>query len=230
MLGTVINSISIIIGGFLGIKLKKGIKENYSNLIMDAISLSVIIIGIMGAIKSENIIVVIISLVIGAVIGEGLGIEKKLDHLGNKLQGKFGKKDSNFSKGFVTASLVYCVGAMAVVGSLEAGILQSYDTLFAKSLLDGITSILFASTLGIGVIFSAIPVFLYQGSITLLSTYISSFLTPEIITEISAVGGILIMAIGINILGIKKIKVANLLPSIFVLIVYFLIQSSLSFL
>lgn len=229
MLGTIINSIAIIVGGFFGLKLKKGIKESYSSLIMDVIALSVIVIGIVGAIKSENIIVVIISLVIGALIGEWIGIDKRLDGIGNKLESRFGKKDSNFSKAFVTASLVYCVGAMAIVGSLEAGILRSYDTLFAKSLLDGITAIIFASTLGVGVMFSAIPVFIYQGTLTVLSSFIGSFLTPQIITEISAVGGILIMAIGVNILGIKKIKVANLLPSIFVIIIYFLIFNSLTF-
>lgn len=220
MLGTIVNSIAIIVGSLLGIGLRKGIKDQYKNTIMEGIGLAVIIIGIMGGIKSENIILVIGSIVLGSIIGERVGIENKLDNLANSLQNKFGGKDSNFSKGFVTASLVYCVGAMAIVGSLESGIQGSHETLFAKSILDGISSIIFASTLGIGVAFSSLPVFIYQGSITLLANFVKELLTPGVVNEMSAVGGILIMAIGINILGIKKIKVGNMLPAVFVPIIY----------
>lgn len=230
LFGTIVNSIAIIVGGALGILLKKGIKEDYRNTIMDGIALSVVVIGLMGAIKSENIILVIASLVIGAIIGEKIRIENRLDNFGNKLQSKFGKGDSNFSKGFVTSSLLYCVGAMAIIGSLESGIQGNHETLFAKSILDGITSILFSSTLGIGVIFSSIPVFIYQGMITLLANSIKDFLTTEVINEMSSVGGILIMALGINILGIKKIKVGNLLPSIFIPIIYYTLINALNLL
>lgn len=226
MFGTIVNSIAIVIGGILGIILKKGIKEDYKTSIMDGLSLTVVIIGIMGAIASENIILALVSIVIGAIIGEAIGIEKKLDNIGNKLQSKFGKGDSNFSKGFVTASLIYCVGAMAIIGALESG-MGNHQTLFAKSILDGITSVLFASTFGIGVIFSAIPVFIYQGGITLLASSLKNLLIPEIINEMSAIGGILIMAIGINNLGIKKIKVGNLLPAIFVPIIYYIIVNTI---
>ena len=220
MLGTIINSISIIIGGIIGVVIKKGIKESYKTTIMDGIGLTVIIIGVMGAIKTENIILLIGSIVVGGILGEFIAIEKKLDNIGNSLQNKLGSKDSNFSQGFVTASLIFCVGAMAIIGSLEAGIQGDYNTLFAKSIIDGITSIIFASTLGIGVAFSSIPVFLYQGSITLLANSVKDLLTPEVINEMSAVGGMLIMAIGINILGLKKIKVGNLLPAVFIPIIY----------
>ena len=199
MLGTIVNALAIILGSLLGIGVKKGIKDDYKNTIMDGIGLAVIIIGIMGGIKSENIILVIGSIVVGSIIGEVIGIENKLDNLGNFLQDKFGGKDSNFSKGFVTASLVYCVGAMAIVGSLESGIQGNHQTLFAKSILDGISAIIFASTLGIGVAFSSIPVFIYQGSITLLANFIKDLLTVQVVNEMSAVGGLLIMAIGINI-------------------------------
>lgn len=229
MFGTIVNSIAIIVGGLLGIILKKGIKEDYKTTIMNGIGLSVITIGIGGGIGSENIILVIASIVLGAIIGEAIGIEKKLDNIGNKLQSRFGKGDSNFSKGFVTASLIYCVGAMAIVGSLEAGIQGSHETLFAKSILDGITSIIFASTLGIGVVFASIPVFIYQGAITLLANGVKDFLTPQVVNEVSAVGGILIMAIGINVLGINKIKVGNLLPAIFIPIIYYIIGNALNF-
>lgn len=225
MLGTIVNALAIIVGALLGIAIKKGIKDDYKNTIMDGIGLTVVIIGIMGGIKSENIILVIGSIVVGSILGEIIGVEDKLDKLGNSLQKGFGGKDSNFSKGFVTASLVYCVGAMAIVGSLESGILGNHETLFAKSILDGISAIIFASTLGIGVAFSAIPVFIYQGSITLLANSVKSLLTPEVINEMSAVGGILIMAIGINILGIKKIKVGNMLPAVFIPIIYYVLAN-----
>ena len=228
MLGTIVNSLAIIVGALVGIGLKKGIKEEYKVTIMDGIGLAVIIIGISGGIESKNIILIIASIVIGGLLGEIIGVENKLDNLGDKLQKSFGAKDSNFSRGFVTASLVYCVGAMAIVGALESGIGGNHQTLFAKSVLDGISAIIFSSTLGIGVAFAALPVFIYQGTITLLSNSAKDLLTPEVINEMSAVGGILIMAIGINILGIRKIKVGNLLPAIFIPILYYILANLLS--
>lgn len=223
MLGTLVNSVAIIIGAIVGILIKKGIKDEYKSTIMDGIGLSVVIIGVMGGIKTQNLILVIGSIVLGSIIGEMIGIEDKLEILGNNMEKRFGKGDSNFSKGFVTASLVYCIGAMAIVGSLESGLTGNHESLFAKSILDGISSIIFASTLGIGVAFSAIPVFLYQGSITLLANVVKDLMTPEVINEMSSVGGILILAIGINILGIKKIRTGNMLPAIFIPIVYYFI-------
>ncbi len=229
MLGTIVNSLAIIVGAILGISLKNGIKEDYKNTIMDGIGLCVLIIGIMGGIESENIVLIISSIVLGSLIGEIIGIENKLDKLGNKMEGYFGKNDSNFSKGFVTGSLVYCIGAMAIVGALESGLSGNHQTLFAKSTLDGISAIIFSSTLGIGVAFSAIPVFIYQGIITLLANFVKDILTPEVIREMSSVGGILIAAIGINILGIKKIKVGNMLPAIFIPIIYYVITNLIVF-
>lgn len=228
MFGTIVNSLAIIVGGLIGLILKRGIREEYRNTIMDGIALSVIVIGVSGGIESKNILLVVGSIVIGSILGEWMRIEKKLDRAGENLQKKFGRGDSNFSKAFVTSSLIYCVGAMAIVGSIESGIQGDHSTLFVKSILDGITSLLFASTLGIGVIFSAIPVFLYQGGITLLANSLADILTPQVINEMSSVGGILIMAIGINLLGIKKIKVGNMLPAIFIPPVYFLLVSFLN--
>lgn len=222
MLGTIVNSMAIMLGSILGVVLKWGIKEVYRSTIMDGIGLAVIIIGIMGGIKSENIVLVIGSIVLGSLLGEIIDIEGKLDNIGNRLEKRLGRDDSNFSKGFVTASLVYCIGAMAVVGALESGLLGDHETLFAKSMLDGISAIIFSSTLGIGVLFSAIPVFIYQGSITILAGLVKDILTPEVILEMSSIGGILIMAIGINILGIKKIRVGNMLPAVFIPILYYL--------
>lgn len=225
MLGTIVNSLAIIIGSLLGMFFKNGIKDDYKNTIMDGIGLSVVLIGIMGGIKSENIVLLIVSIVLGSLVGEIIGIERKLNALGDKMEKSFGKGDSNFSKGFVTASLIYCIGAMAIIGSLESGIQGNHQTLYAKSILDGISAIVFSSTLGIGVAFSAIPVFIYQGIITLLSSSIKDILVPEVINEMSAIGGVLIMAIGVNILGIKKIRVGNLLPAVFIPIIFYLLKN-----
>jgi len=223
MLGTIVNSIAIIAGAFVGILLNKGIKEQYTKTIMDGMGLSVVVIGIMGAIKMDNLILIIASIVAGSLIGEMLDLDKRLENLGNNMEKRFGKGDSNFSKGFIMASLVYCIGAMAILGALESGLSGNHETLYAKSVLDGISAIIFASTLGIGVAFSAIAVFVYQGVITLLASSVKDFLTPVVITEMSAVGGILIMAIGVNILGLKKIKIANMLPAIFIPVIYYII-------
>ena len=227
MLGTIVNSIAIILGALLGIIIKKGMKEKYKTTVMDGIGLSVVIIGIMGGIESNNIILIIASIVVGSIVGEMIDIDSKLENLGQNMERKFGKGDSNFSKGFVTASLVYCIGAMAIVGALESGLTGNHETLFAKSILDGITAIIFSSTFGIGVAFAAIPVFIYQGIITLLANSAKDLLTTNVINEMSAVGGILILAIGINILGIKKIKVANMLPSIIIPLIYLTILNIL---
>ncbi|EOD00171.1 DUF554 domain-containing protein [Caldisalinibacter kiritimatiensis] len=220
MLGTIVNSIAIIIGGIIGYFLKHGIKDKYKETIMQGLGLTVIVIGLMGALKSENVLLVIISIVIGSVIGEAMSIEYNLDRLGNWIEGKVGKTNTNFSKGFVTASLVYCIGAMAIVGALESGLTGNHQTLFVKSILDGISSIIFASTLGIGVIFSSISVFIYQGMITITASLVKTILVDSVIIEMSAVGGILIMGIGINILEIKKIKIGNMLPAVFIPLIY----------
>ncbi len=221
MLGTIVNSLAIIVGGFMGIMIKKGLKDNYKEIVMQGIGLSVIVIGLMGAFKAQNILLVIISIVIGSLIGEMIGIEKGLNMLGRSLQSRVGGNNSSFSEGFVTTSLIYCVGAMAIVGALESGLTGNHETLFAKSILDGITSVIFASTFGIGVVFSGVSVFIYQGIITIAASSLKELLTDSVITEMSAVGGILIMGIGLNIMDIKKIKIGNMLPSIFIPLVYY---------
>lgn len=229
MLGTIVNVLTIVFGSVLGHFMRNGIKDKYKNTIMDGLGLAVLIIGIMGSIKSENILILIGSIVIGSIIGEIIEIERKLNNLGHRLEKRFGHGDSNFSKGFITATLMFCVGAMAVVGSLEAGLTGNYQTLFAKSILDGVAATIFASTLGLGVMFAAVPVFIYQGTITLLATSLKDLLTPEVINEMSAVGGLLILAIGINLLEIKKIKIANMLPSILIPIVILFLKAYIGF-
>lgn len=214
MTGTVVNAISIAVGAGIGSLLKKGIPENYKRTVIQGLALAVVVIGLQMAFKSKNILIVISSLVLGGLTGEYFKIEDRLASFGNRMESIFGNLGGSFTKAFVTASLVYCVGAMAIVGSIQDGISGNPDTLYVKSLLDGVTSIVFSSTLGIGVAFSAIPVFIYQGSITLLAKYLQGVLTQPVITELIATGGILIMGIGIKLLEIKDIRVGNLLPAV----------------
>jgi uncharacterized membrane protein YqgA involved in biofilm formation len=216
--------LACIVWIFFGFALRNGLPEAYSNIIMQGIGLSVVMIGISSALKTQNMLLVIMSLVIGGIIGQAVGIEKGLDALGDYAQRKAGGgENSTISQGFVTASLIFCVGAMAIVGSLDAGMKGNYLTLYAKSMLDGITSIVLASTLGMGVAFSAIAVFVYQGAITLASGALSPFLSDMVISEMTAVGGVLILGIGLSMLKIKHFNIGNLLPAILIPPIYFLL-------
>lgn len=224
MIGTLINCIAIVIGSALGLLLRRGMKESISKTVMQGVGLSVILIGINGAIQTQNTLLVIISMVIGGVLGAWIDIDAKMNRLGDWAQKKLTRDSSEnntFAQGFVTASLVYCVGAMAVVGALDSGIRGDHSTLIAKAVLDGITAIVFTSSLGIGVMLSAVPILIYQGSIALLGNAIAPLLSDAVITEMSAVGGLLIMAIGINMALEKDIKVANLLPAILIPFLYY---------
>lgn len=226
MLGTIINSLAIVIGGIIGIFLKGKLNEKISKTIMDGLALCIIYIGISGALKANNTIVIIISIAIGALVGEVLDLDKAINNLGNKLEEKISKnkKEIPIAQGFITTTLLFCIGAMAIIGSLESGLNHNYDTLFAKSILDGISSIIFASSLGVGVILSSISVFMYQGSITLFSSLLSLILTENVIQNITSCGSLLIIALGLNMLNVTKIKVVNLLPSIIIItIISFLI-------
>lgn len=225
MMGTIVNTIAVIFGCLIGILLKGGIPEKVSDTIMKALALSVFIIGISGALKTNNILLVIISMVIGGTIGEIIDIDRKLQNFGNKLEAKFKGKGGRVSEAFVTSSLLFCVGAMSIVGALESGLTGNNKTLFAKSILDFVSSIIFTSTLGIGVIFSAVTVFVYQGIITLAASSLREILVSSVITEMTAVGSLLIIAIALSMLGIVKIKVANLLPSVLVVLLLAYIMS-----
>ena len=220
MLGTVVNTGAIIAGSLLGLLFRGGIPRRFSTIITQAIGLAVILIGIKTALKTDDILIVITSLALGSLAGEAIGIEAWLERLGGWLGRKVSGDSEGIAQGFVTTSLLYCVGAMAIVGSMESGLSGDHQTLFAKSILDGIGSVLFASTLGVGVIFSAVSVFVYQGLITVGASLIKPFLLPEVIAQMSAVGGLLIFAIGINLLEIKKVKIGNMLPAIFVPLCY----------
>lgn len=216
MIGASVNGVAILIGSVLGLLLSRGIKENTKETIMQGMSLAVMAIGISGSIEAENFLVVIGSLGIGGWLGEMIDLHGGLENLGHKMEARFSKKEgTGFAKGFVTGTVIYCSGAMAIVGAMESGLNNNHTTLFTKSVIDGITAILFTSTFGIGVAFSAVPVFLYEGAIALLSVVVKDFLSEAMIADMSAVGGLLILAIGLNILGVVKIRVANMLPAVF---------------
>jgi uncharacterized membrane protein YqgA involved in biofilm formation len=218
MKGTIVNVIAIFLGCSVGFILKSKFPEKIGKIIMQSLGLASLLIGAQMALKTNNILFVIFSLVIGGVIGEIIGIEEGLEIFGERVKLKFKSNDSSerFVEGFVTASLLYCVGSMAIMGALKEGLSGNPDILYTKSLMDGVTSLAFTAAMGIGVLFSVIPVFLYQGGITLLARLIKDFLSPEIINEMTAVGGILILGIGFGLLEIKKIKIGNLLPAILV--------------
>ena len=225
MLGTIANALAIIVGGLIGLLFGKGIAEKYKQTILQGVALSVILIGWKSALATDQLLIVIVSMVAGATIGEGLNIEGRLEKLGQWLEARVSAgPGSSLARGFVTASLVFCVGSMAIVGSLESGLTGNHQTLFAKSILDGVISIVFASTLGAGVLFSSAAVFLYQGLITLAAVFLKPLLAAATVAQMTAVGGLLIVAIGLNMLGMVKIRVGNLLPAIFLPLVYHLLR------
>jgi len=225
VLGTIVNAAAIIAGGLLGLLFRGGIPEKYNRTIMNAISLAVLVIGIKGAMKSDDLLVVIFSLALGSLTGELMRIEERLESLGKALENRFAKNDGGFYQGFITSTLLFCVGSMAIVGSLESGLTGNHQTLFAKSALDGITSIILGSTFGVGIIFSAGPIFLYQGFITMAAVVVKPFLTPEVVTQMSSVGGVLIMAIGFNLLGTSKIRIGSMLPAVFLPLAWFALKA-----
>ncbi len=219
MLGTIVNTLAVICGCVVGLLVKGGIPEKVSNTVMNGIALCVIYIGISGSLEGGNILITIMSMAIGSVIGELIDLDKHLNQLGRYLEMKFSKKsdiDISIAQGFISASLLFCVGEMAVVGSLESGLRGNHSILFAKSILDGISSIIFTASMGIGVIFSSIAVFLYQGIITIGASYLSAILSNDVVSSMTAVGSLLIMALGLNMIKACNIKVANLLPTMFI--------------
>lgn len=216
MVGVLVNVASVIIGSTLGLLFKKGISKKFSDAVMTGIGLCIIYIGFSGALDGENTLVAIISMIIGAIIGTALNIDKNINRLGDFLSSKIKKKDdeSSISAGFVTASLLFCVGAMTIMGPLDAGLNADNTTLFTKSLLDFFSAIMLSASLGLGVMFAAVCVFVIEGSLVLVSSVLESILTTSAIAEITCVGSLLIFALGLNLIGVTKIKVANYLPSL----------------
>lgn len=219
LFGTLVNGACIIAGSLIGLFFTK-IPERYKETVMHGIGLAVILIGMQMAFTTETIVVVLLSLLTGAIIGEMIHVEEGLNRLGAWIGGRFTSTNDNFSvaQGFITASLIFVIGAMSVIGALDGGLRGDHEVLITKGVIDGFVALVLTTTLGFGVIFSVIPVILYQGSIALLATQIEKWL-PEsflngLIVELTAVGGLLIVAIGLNLLKITQIRVGNLLPSL----------------
>ncbi len=224
MIGTLINVAAILAGSALGLLLKRSFRKSVADVIMQGLGLCVILIGLSSALETGNVLLMILSVVLGGAAGSLIGIDRRLNDLGAYAQRKLVRNpngENTFAEAFVTASLVFCVGAMAVVGALNSGIRGDHSTLIAKSALDGVASVVFASALGPGVLLSAVPVLLYQGSIALLGNLVAPLLSDTVVQEMSAVGGLLIVGIGLNMLLKSQIKVADLLPAILVPFLYY---------
>lgn len=229
MLGTIVNCAAVIVGGLVGMVVKKGISDKLGNSIMHALALCVMYIGISGALDGENVLTTILSLAIGTIIGEAVDLDKHLNSFANNLERKIKGKDAGdgdnmVARGFVSASLLFCVGAMTVVGSLQSGLSGNHETLFAKSLIDGIAAMVLSSAMGIGVVLSSLFVLVYQGAITLCAGFLEPILTETVVNEMTCVGSLLIVGISLNMLGITKLKLMNYIPAIFmpILICYFI--------
>ncbi len=220
MIGTLVNTLAAVVGGLLGSLLKKGIPERLADLVQKGLALCVLYIGIKGSLVGTNTLVTILSLVLGAILGELLDIDRGIERLGAWAQGKLSRKGgSRLGEGFVTASLLFCVGSMAVVGSLQSGLTGNHETIFTKSMLDFVSAIILASTLGLGVCLSGAFVLVYQGAIVLLARWAAPILSEYTVAEMSCAGSLLIVALGLNLLGVTRLKVANLLPAMFLPII-----------
>ncbi|MEY8735291.1 DUF554 domain-containing protein [Peribacillus frigoritolerans] len=220
LLGALVNGACIIIGSILG-RFLQHIPEKIKETVMSGIGLAVMVLGLQMGLKSDNFLVVILSIVGGAVLGEWMNLEGRLNSLGNWLERRMkAKEGTSISQGFVTATLIFGIGAMAIIGALDSGIRNDHDVLITKAIIDGFTALVLASTLGIGVLFSAFPIILYEGFLAVFSrqinTMIPAALMDSFILEMTATGGVMILAIGLNIIGVTKIRVANLLPGIMI--------------
>lgn len=216
MIGVIVNTLTVLIGSTIGLLCKKGIPDRLSDAIMKAIGLCTLAIGITGVLSGENTLVLIISMVLGVLIGELLDLDGKVNRLVEKAASKTAGagKAAQISQGFITACLLFCIGAMTIVGSLNAGLKGDQEMLFTKSLLDFISSIMLSATLGIGVLFSAVFVLVFQGAIVLLAGLLEPLLSASAIAELTCCGSLMILALGLNILGITKLKVINYLPAL----------------
>lgn len=219
LLGTLVNVATVLAGGGIGLLCKKGLSEKVSDTLMKGLGLCTLLIGISGALDCDtNMVIVILSLVLGALIGEWVDLDRLLNKLGERLQQKVtpGKSGNALATGFVTASLVFCVGAMSIVGPLESGISGDHTVQYTKAMMDFVSSMVFASQFGVGVLFAAIIVLVYQGGITLLAGWIGPYLTTAVVDGMSCVGYVIIIGLALNILGITKLKIMNYIPGIFV--------------
>jgi len=216
LLGTFANVAAIVLGTLLGLLLRRKLPQRIATIMTQGLGLVTVLIGLQMVVAASNVLIVLVSIVVGGVVGELIQIEGRLDTFGKRIEKKFSRRRGTFAKAFVTSSLLYCVGPIAILGALQDGLRGDYSILLTKSGLDGIASVAFASTLGIGVLFSTIPVLVYQGSITIAASLLEPYLRTAIVNEMTATGGLLIVGIALNILRVTKIKVGNMLPAILI--------------
>jgi uncharacterized membrane protein YqgA involved in biofilm formation len=228
MLGTIVNALSVLVGCAVGLAVKNFINEKIKSAVMTAIGLSVIFVGFnmtLTNMKDGDGLTFIISIAFGSVIGEIVDLDKKINSFGEFLKNKLAKNDAGFAKGFVNSSILFCVGTMSILGAIQSGAYGNHELLFAKSVLDGISAIIFASSFGIGAALSSVSILVYQGALTLCARAIEPYATPAILAEISTLGGIMVAAIGMEMAGILKIKVSNALPSLAVAVAIVALKS-----
>ncbi len=232
MFGTIINALAVILGSLLGLVLRKGIKERYQQIIFAASGITSLVIGIQMALKTTHLLALALALIIGGLVGTWINIEGAIMDFGEKLKHRFDRKSegSTFALGFLNASVLYCSGAMAIVGSFKAGTEGDYSILLTKSVLDGFMSIIFAGAMGPGVAFSAISILVYQGLLTLVSVWVKPFVTDLMLAELTGIGGALVIMIGLGLLDIKKFKTGDFLPALVVTILLVLAFPFLPFL
>ena len=219
MYGTLINVAAVIMGSVIGLIFHSKIPKKLTNTAFHGIGLFTIVLGITMAIKTDNFLIMIFSIVIGSIFGEIVDIEKRINNFGEWLKSKFNTKNERFSEGFITAFLLYCMGSMTILGSIEEGIDGTRTLLIAKSVLDGFSSIVLAATMGVGVLFSFIPLLIFQGGLTIFASNMQPVFTEIMINELTAVGGIILLGLGITMLEIKKIRILNMLPSLIVVVI-----------
>jgi len=232
MFATIINALAIVAGSLVGLLLKKGLSKRFETAIFTAAGITTLVIGIQMALKTSHILAFALALILGGLAGTTIKIEDAVLGLGEKMKNRFARSDEggNFALGFLNASVLYCSGAMAVVGSFKAGTEGDYSIIFTKSILDGTISVLFASAMGIGVAFAAISVLVYQGLLTVVSVWLKPFVSPLMLTELTGIGGALVLMIGLSLLDIKKLKTGDFLPALVFMVLFVLAMPYVAFL
>ncbi len=219
MTGTLINAAAIIVGSIIGIGLHTKLPERIVKIVFQGIGLFTLFIGFYMGMKTNNLFLMILSIVTGGIIGEWINIDKYINRFGDKVKLKLKSKNSKFTEGLITAFLLFCMGSVTILGAIEEGLGGEPNLLLAKSVLDGVSSIALAAAMGFGVAFSVIPLLIYQGGLTLLAAYFGDYFASHIIDELTAVGGLMLIGLGLSILEIKQIKILNMLPALIVIVI-----------
>ena len=227
--GTIVNVITVIVGSTIGLYLGNRIPDKINKGVFQALGLFTLVLGVNMAIKGEMLLIIVFSLIIGTIIGELLNLDKAVEGLSSGLKNKLKLKNPKFTEGMLTAFLLYCIGSMTIIGAIDEGLGKGSQILYTKAIMDGFSSIALASVFGLGVAMSVVPLLIFQGGITLLAYWLGDFIGAEIINELTAVGGILLVGLGINILEIKQIRIMNMLPSLIVVVALVLLSSVYSF-